>query len=218
MPSVRLQTQLILGLRQLAGTWRPVRSEWVYDGPAGFVLEHGAGSERPRSALIPAGIDALPPRHCYANAIVLAATHGFSYVEGYAFNDFAAVPVQHAWNLAADGRLVDATWGALIHVKRVAYRGVVFSVERADDCAWNGDACVIDDWQRGWPLLRQRWAGENFALPWPPSERLDMLRNGDRQRLMQVADQLDAEAAAALSGRRRRGDPDAIRAYDEAHP
>ena len=35
-----------------------------------------------------------------------------------------------------------------------------FSAARAHDCTWHGDATVLDDFNRGWPLLREPWAGE----------------------------------------------------------
>ncbi|MFL5313056.1 MAG: hypothetical protein ACJ79H_21700 [Myxococcales bacterium] len=57
-----------------------------------------------------------------------------------------------------------------------AYVGVRFSVERADDCTWNGDACVIDDRNRDWPLFRERWHGEPADIEWPYSPRLEALR------------------------------------------
>lgn len=139
----------------------------VYRGPADFVLREGRVY---RPAALPAGVVQHPPRHCFANAIHLAIEHGFDYVEGFALSVFGQA-VHHAWN-ARGARLVDATWRPM----GLAYLGVVFGVERADDCTWNGDATVLDDYARGWPLLRQRWAGEDAAIAWPPSERLDAMR------------------------------------------
>ena len=41
------------------------------------------------------------------------------------------------------------------------YQGTPFTVARAYDCSWHGDACVLDDFNRGWPILRERWPGED---------------------------------------------------------
>jgi hypothetical protein len=108
------------------------------------------------------------PKQCYGNAIVLAAESGLSYVEGFALAPNGVV-VGHGWNAKADGTLIDSTWlntGA-------AYLGVIFSVERGDDATWNKDAHVLDDkWSN--PIFTREWAGEDFSLQWPHSERLDI--------------------------------------------
>jgi len=69
--------------------------------------------------------------------------------------------------LDEQGRAIELTWRA----PGLAYLGVPFAVERADDCSWVGDATVLDDWRRGWPLLRDRWRGEPGDVP-----RSDRLR------------------------------------------
>lgn len=163
---------------------------FFYRGPEDFVLRHGRWY-RPED-IYPADLPSLPPKLCYGNSIFLACKLGWRYVEGYAMlprvlkvspdnqdaiclpNPELGVVMPHAWCLDAEGKLRDATWtnGGL------AYRGVEFSLERADDCAWNGDASVLLDSKRGWPLFRQEWKGEQFDLVWPASPRLEYLRSG----------------------------------------
>lgn len=155
--------------------WPAAKSEHLglaYRGPADFVLRHGRWwTPRPR----PAGLPQAMPRACYGNAIGGAVLYGFRYVQGYAVHSAAPdLPVPHAWNADAGGNVVDLTWNPV----GIAYLGVELSAERADDGTWNGDADPLDDWRRGWPLLRSRWRGE---LPepdpsWEPSPLLLAMR------------------------------------------
>lgn len=162
--SVRDQMLDWLAAQRDAFTWpEPLH----YRGPADFVLREGTwrqvNSTRP-------GI----PRHCFANAIGYAAAYRWNYVEGYAMLPLPGTVgrggvriagvggdeiVHHAWVSDASGNAIEVTWPA----PGRCYLGVGFSVERADDCTWNGDASVIDDPHRGHPLLRQKWTGE---VPW----------------------------------------------------
>jgi hypothetical protein len=154
---------------------RPPRPALVYSGPADFVLQHGRvysnWIESPRKMI---------PGFCYGNAIVMCVLHGLKYVEGYALSPFLEV-IPHAWNTNDAGDLIDSTW----LMRGRCYLGVEFSVERADDCSWNGDACVLNDFVRGWPLLQERWYGEPPDLKWPASERIEILRAGDRDRALE---------------------------------
>ncbi len=204
--------QLIRQLNRLRDEFRPVPG-LLYRGPADFVLKHGRWYE---PVPYPAGFPSNPPRMCYGNSIVLAATRGLAYVEGFMLmprilavspdrSRAVSLPVPslaqamaHAWN-AGDQIvqcrhergtfLIDSTLdnGAL------AYLGVEFSVERADECTWVGDAAVIDDHKRGWPLLREPWRGEPEGLVWPLSERLEALRTGDQERRQKLRSKLWAE-------------------------
>lgn len=149
--------------------WPDGPIEYAYDGPAGFVLQHGAWYERH-----PFPVATYPqggPQLCYANAIALAAAYGLEYVEGYAMMAGGDV-IQHAWNTDADDRLLDCTWLNTGH----AYLGVRFTVGRADDATWNGDATVLDDHRRRWPLLRAPWGGERaWPLAADAAARIDRL-------------------------------------------
>jgi len=116
------------------------------------------------------------PKQCFGNAITYAGFFGFAYVEGFAMTDKGGI-ILHAWNVDADGRLFDSTWLN----RGLAYVGVEFSAERADDAIWNGDACVLNDEHRNYPVYQREWKGEDFTLKWPQSDRLDELRAGLKQ-------------------------------------
>lgn len=149
---------------------------YAYANPCDFVLQHGRWyAPRPLPRPVTRGV----PNHCYGNAMVRAVLHDLAYVEGYALLSVRGEPpmlFQHAWCADAEGRLYEVTWKLL----GLAYLGVTFGVERADDCTWNGDATVLHDDQRGWPLLRQRWTGEPLLQAWPPSPRLALLQASRR--------------------------------------
>jgi hypothetical protein len=49
---------------------------------------------------------------------------------------------------------------------------VRFSVGRAADAAFVGDANVLDDWQRGYKLYEKPWLGEDDSLVWTPLDEL----------------------------------------------
>lgn len=154
----------------------------AYRGPADFVLRHGESFE-PRP--LPDEYEYGAPKACYGNAIVLAATRGLGYVEGYARGPFG-LAIPHAWNTDDEGRLIDVTWSAIFDdgvraaIPDSAYLGVRFSLGRADDATWNGDGSVLDDWKRRWPLLREPWTGENWEREWEPTEALRALLSRDK--------------------------------------
>jgi hypothetical protein len=133
-----------------------------------FVLRHGTWYEpRPYPANLREGLI----KYCFGNSILLSAAHGFRYVEGFALLPppySAGVPIHHAWNVDAFGALIDSTWNN----EGIAYLGVEFSLERADDATWNGDASVLNDHKRGFPLFREPWTGEDWKREWPASDRL----------------------------------------------
>ncbi len=147
----------------------------VYHCAEDFVLQHG-------TAYDPASFTHVDgaPRSCYGNSLVNATAMGWSYVEGYAMGPTGLV-VQHAWCVRPDGVPVECTWPIDV-IPALAYRGVTFSIERADDCTWNGDATVLDDYQRRWPLFQQPWQGEDYSIEWPDSPRLRVMRTVHLQR------------------------------------
>lgn len=150
--------------------WRSVPG-LVYQGPADFVLAEGEWYE-------PVGCRACVPKQCFGNALMMTL-RGWTYVEGYALSP--DVPdgwryvgpelVPHAWGVDPEGQAWELTWA---FVGR-AYRGVRFSAGRADDATWNGDATILDDFNRGWPVLRQAWTGEDWDRQWVPSAGMPML-------------------------------------------
>lgn len=182
------ETELRRQLERLRDAWPRGQAGLHYRGPADFVLRHGTWFKpAPYPYAIPPGL----PKGCYGNSLYKAVAHGLRYIEGYmlmphvlgageeklyVLDDPAlGLIIPHAWNADATGGLIDSTLenGAL------AYLGVEFSVERADDCTWNGDACVIDDFVRRWPLLQKPWHGEPKGLVWPRSKRLEAIRAHD---------------------------------------
>jgi len=130
----------------------------------------------------------FPVKQCYQNAQRLVLHHAdtpgrqregmvLSYVEGYGMS---LIPVQHAW-LALNGKVVDVTMRLRERVLRESkvkrgrlrdrvlgqfpesrqYFGVVYAAEAVRELVV-GTGCwgsVIDDWQRGWPVLRAECCG-----------------------------------------------------------
>ena len=139
-----------------------------YRSPHDFVAQHG------REYLpVPFRGRKGVQRICFGNAIAWAGKYGYRYVEGFALAPTGEV-ILHGWNAKPDGSLHDSTWMNT----GLAYIGVEFSVERADDATWNGDALVLNDENRNYPVFQKRWEGEDYAIQWPYSDRLDVLRNG----------------------------------------
>lgn len=148
----------------------------VYQGPGDFVLSHGVFFHK---ATCPPG-ERAPARMCFGIAINHAAWKGEKYFEGFAWAPGTNQLMHHAWTVRPEEPDValDRTWP----IPGILYVGVEFSVERADDATWNGDAAVLIDEARGYQLYRQPWEGEPPDLVWPPSERLEILRSRDTRR------------------------------------
>jgi hypothetical protein len=73
---------------------------------------------------------------------------GLQYAEGYAVTG-SKNPVLHAWNVDAEGSVIDSTWEPVGSI----YFGIIFPssiVRRAR-------TSVLDDWESGWPMLRESW-------------------------------------------------------------
>jgi len=153
------------------------RPGWVYASPLAFLLTHG----QPyvpigRPPWLPVGV----PKACFANALFLAVWFDLQYVEGYgllALGGEAAHAMPHAWVSNGTG----VAWEVTTPAPWLAYFGMPFSVERADDAMWWGDSCVLDDFQRGYPLLRERWTGDKPLKNYRPSPGLRRLRQHKRQ-------------------------------------
>lgn len=94
--------------------------------------------------------------HCFHNAYMLAVRSrgNLSYVEGYAQGTIVAM--HHAWNVDADGGIVDTTWYGRIDVAPSDYMGVTFPIEHVREVR-SRETSVIDDWRAGWPLLQKKY-------------------------------------------------------------
>ena len=147
-----------------------LRRGYAYRSGYDFLLEHGRAW---RAAAWRNQYEQGLLKMCYGNAIVLGALEGLRYVEGMALAPTGDL-IPHAWNVNAEDGVIDCTWCN----RALIYFGCEFSIERADDATWNGDASILDDWKRRWPIFRERWAGEDYTIQWPPSDRLETLRKG----------------------------------------
>jgi hypothetical protein len=158
-------------------------SGYEYCGMHDFLLRHGKFYEPSDLA---EGMWTGASRRCYGNAIILGVKENLRYVEGIAISGVHPIPIDHAWNTGHDSKLaIDCTWEPLGR----AYFGVEFSVERADDATWNGDATVLNDYHRRHPLFREPWKGEDWLKVWPRSPRIALInRNKHAMKPLSDAD------------------------------
>ena len=132
---------------------------WRYAGPADLLLQTGTVWT---PAPLPADIRPGIPRVCFENAYRLArrSRGALRYVEGYALGYL--LPVEHAWCVDAEGRVVDNTWtdDRLGQV----YLGVVVDlalVRRSRNRRKAASASALFDWYGGYPLLPRRPAADD---------------------------------------------------------
>lgn len=86
-----------------------------------FLLDHGRDY---RAQALPCPHRQGKAKHCFMNASHLALDHqDLSYVEGYAYRP-DLIPLQHAWCVDLEGRVVDNTWD---RPEVCEYLGVAFS-------------------------------------------------------------------------------------------
>jgi hypothetical protein len=80
--------------------------EYCYRNVYDFVLREGRFFEpQPRP-------DSITLRHigeCFGNAFLTMVRNGLRYAEGYAVVG-SKIPVLHAWNVDAEGSVIDSTW------------------------------------------------------------------------------------------------------------
>lgn len=194
MQKNRIHVLVETRLRELRDSF-PMQSGLIYHGPADFVLQHGKWYQPSK---LPSHIPFGAPNTCFANAINASVLYGLPYVEGFAVGYYPGhdpALIHHGWNLL-DGRVIDTTWCAEAvmvdgnwRVKvpfenallPLAYYGVIFRVERADEATWDGGATVLDDPHRGHPILRKFWQGERDDVKWEFSERLRIVRDKDEK-------------------------------------
>ena len=174
------QVQLHQYLEMIHRAFSKPREGFHYMSCADFLLQEGKWYDPvPFPKHVPQGAAKM----CFGNAIMLAGLRpGWKYVEGYAN---AVIPVHHAWNVDHHGQLVDSTWLNI----GTAYFGVEFSVERADEATWDGDASILDDWMREWPIFREKWKGETRENAVPASERIRLLRKRNLPALYRLMQQ-----------------------------
>ena len=121
-----------------------------YLGFADFVLQHGIWYKpRPQSGPVNGG-------EAFLSAFCRAACDGIAYVEGFAL--IYGVALHHAWNLDANGGVMDG-------MDASAYLGVRFAVDRA-----TSEAAALANFRERFPLYRQRQHGEPQGIVWPVKE------------------------------------------------
>lgn len=165
MDKSQLENEVMSSLRNAAAKY-PLLPGLFYTSPFDFIAQHGRIYTGQWKRQYPIGRQKM----CFGNAVLLAGRFGLKYVEGFALAPTGEV-IMHAWN-EEDGTLLDSTWANT----GLLYLGVEFSVERADDATWNGDANIINDENRNYPVFQQRWSGEDYTLTWPYSDRLAAMR------------------------------------------
>jgi hypothetical protein len=148
----------------------------IYCNAADFVLRHGVWFA-PRN--YPPDLKSGPIKLCFGTSIMQAARYGWRYIEGFALMPGLApgegpAVMLHAWNADIFNALIDSTWDN----DGLAYLGVEFSVERADEATWYGNGSVLQDAERGYPLFQHTWTGEDFSLKFQTTESLALLRAG----------------------------------------
>lgn len=122
------------GARDFAGKL-PLQYHYrnIYD----FVLREGRFFEPgPR----PEQITLRHIGECFRNAFLTTMVEGYAVIGG-------KNPVLHAWNVDAEGCVVDSTWEPV----GSAYFGIILPpsiVRRAN-------ASVLDDWESSWSVLRE---------------------------------------------------------------
>jgi hypothetical protein len=125
---------------------------YTYAGIGEFLLLHGTWYEpRPLPKRMRRGI----PRGCFSNALKLARTGKYRFVEGYAVADGCAfLPIHHAWNLDGVGNLIDNTW----QETGLAYLGVEFPLEVAEKAIRYQGNTVLDNPKTRHEIYREPYA------------------------------------------------------------
>jgi hypothetical protein len=140
----------------LLGTLRELDSFMARSGRTltlhGFVLTHGVGRY---GARLPKGMRKLANRLCFQHAFQLAIDPRFIYCEGYATSGMVNFPLGiHAWVLdrERDYAVVDNTWARPIDA---TYLGIPMNWQYVCDTVMRKQTySVIDNWQTGYPILR----------------------------------------------------------------
>ncbi len=114
-----------------------------------LVLKHGKSYPAPEMA-IPKHVRKGKDGQCYTNAYhTVVSNSGFTYVEGYA--TFTGIPLEHAWVLDREGRVIDPTWKS----PGEEYYGIEFDIPFVNQIIYEkGTYGVLDSRS---PLLRARF-------------------------------------------------------------
>jgi len=72
-----------------------------------FVLRNGEGFG---GSSLPVGVRLVQPKECFRNAYTLCLERGYRYFEGFGLPSPDLFPMQHAWVVDDDGRVIDNTW------------------------------------------------------------------------------------------------------------
>jgi hypothetical protein len=140
-PQLCLRTYLE-GARDFTGQ---LPTEYRYRNVYDFVLHEGRFFKpRPR----PDSITLRYIGECFRNAFLTMMITGLSYAEGYAVTG-NKISVLHAWNVDAEGSVIDSTWEPVGSV----YFGIIFPLSMVR----RANASVLDDRESGWPVLRESW-------------------------------------------------------------
>jgi hypothetical protein len=143
MSNPQLSLRMYLeGVRDFAGK---LPTEYHYRNVYDFVLREGRFFEpRPRP-------DLITLRHigeCFRNAFLTTMRIGLEYAEGYAVVG-SKIPVLHAWNVDAEGSVIDSTWEPV----GSTYFGIIFPLS----IVRRAETSVLDNFENGWPVLRESW-------------------------------------------------------------
>jgi len=177
--SRQLDENLLSYLKQVSSIY-PKRPGYKYRGFEGYYL--AKGRPYPYSPYTADEVKAIVRgiaeagfapsiKQCFYNAQKLAAFGAFGYAEGYVLADDLPIALHHAWAVY-NGKPVDVTMRrgsdpqtkdptkllirASQNLARAAYYGVEFP-KKTFIAIWHkeGNArAVVDDWKRGFPLMR----------------------------------------------------------------
>jgi hypothetical protein len=146
---------------------------WVHASLYDLVLEEGRFYQaKPRPAWCPQ----MEVKMCCSNALAAALLYDLDYCEGYAYKE-GLIPVEHAWCVDLDGKVVDPTWDD--EGRGVAYFGIAVDPKIVDEITRaKGETGLFADWANGFPFLRVGFDVEK-ALEFYETEAKKIGRNGE---------------------------------------
>lgn len=83
-----------------------------------ILVEHGT---RMYAKQVPRITGKSPMGQCYRNSALLAIDGGLTYCEGFAMKE-GLIPMEHAWLIDRDGKVIDPTWEGNNEYFGVAFR------------------------------------------------------------------------------------------------